>query len=169
VGNPVRTAGRSLVALAAALAVTASLSACTPGAAQPEPKPTTSAEPTASAEPTDAPETPSAEPTLDTNGSALQNQDYFDSVNERLLKEEKAPDGRAFIDNLVEAGFDKQAMEVTPDRTAVDLAADNIQFSVKIGDGCLLGQYGNTGYVSAVADVLSTGRCLVGRTRTIDW
>jgi hypothetical protein len=60
-------------------------------------------------------------------------------------------------------------MELTPDRTAADLAADNIQFSVRIGDECLLGQFGNTGYVSAVGDVLSTGRCLVGKTRPIDW
>ena len=124
---------------------------------------------TASGEPSTAPETPSPAPTLDPEGSALENRDYFDSVNERLVAEQGAPDGRAFIDGLTGAGFDRDAMEVTPDRTAVDLPADNVQFSVRIGDECLLGQFGNTGYVSHVADVLGTGKCLVGRTRPIDW
>ena len=166
-------AGGALPLLTATIATLAALlSGCTtPGSAEPAPEATRTAEadPTPSEEPTEAPETPRPEPTLDTNGSALQNLDYFDAVNERLLEEQESPDGRAFIDNLTGAGFDREAMEVTPDRTAVDLPADNLQFSVKIGDECLIGQFGNTGYVSVVGDALSTGKCLVGKTRPIDW
>jgi len=164
-------AGGTLVLLTATVATLAAvLSGCTsPGAAGPAPASTETASPTPSDEPTEAPETPRPEPTLDTNGSALQNLDYFDAVNERLLEEQESPDGRAFIDNLIAAGFDREAMEVTPDRTAVDLEADNIQFSVRIGDECLLGQFGNTGYVSVVGDALTNGKCLVGKTRPIDW
>ena len=166
-------AGWTLLLLTATVATLAAvLSGCTsPGSAEPAPAATETAEagPTPSEEPTEAPETPRPEPTLDTNGSALQNLDYFDAVNERLLEEQDSPDGRAFIDNLIAAGFDRKAMEVTPDRTAIDLEADNIQFSVRIGEHCLLGQFGNTGYVSAVGDALSTGKCLVGKTRPIDW
>jgi hypothetical protein len=166
-------AGRRLLLLGATVAtLTAVLSGCTsPGSAQPAPAATSTADASAtpSEEPTESPETPRPEPTLDANGSALQNLDYFDAVNERLLEEQESPDGRAFIDNLIAAGFAREAMEVTPDRTAVDLAADNIQFSVRIGEECLIGQFGNTGYASVVADALSTGKCLVGNTRPIDW
>ena len=166
-------AGGTLLLLTATVATLAAvLSGCTsPGSAEPAPATTRTAEvsPTPSEEPTKAPEAPRPEPTLDTNGSALQNLGYFDAVNERLLEEQDTPDGRAFIDNLIAAGFDREAMEVTPDRTAVDLPADNIQFSVKIGEECLIGQFGNTGYVSVVGDAMSTGNCLVGKTRQIDW
>jgi hypothetical protein len=159
-----------LLLLTATLATLASLlSGCTsPGSAEP-PAETQAPEATPSDEPTEAPETPRPGPTLDTNGSALQNLDYFDAVNERLIAEQESPDGRAFIDSLIAAGFAREAMEVTPDRTAVGLDADNIQFSVRLGDECLIGQFGNTGYVSAVADALATGKCLVGKTRPIDW
>ena len=165
-----RAGGAVLLLTATVATLAAVLSGCTsPGSAEPAATAPADASPTPSAEPTETPETPRPEPTLDTNGSALQNLDYFDAVNERLLEEDESPDGRAFIDNLIAAGFDRDAMEVTPDRTAVDLEADNIQFSVRIGDECLLGQFGNTGYVSVVGDALSTGKCLVGNTRPIDW
>jgi hypothetical protein len=167
-----RAGGTLLLLTATVVTLAAVVSGCTsPGSAEPAPASTSTAEasPTPSDEPTELAETPRPEPTLDTNGSALQNLDYFDAVNERLLAEQESPDGRAFIDNLIAAGFDREAMEVTPDRTAVDLAADNIQFSVRIGEECLIGQFGNTGYVSVVGDALSTGKCLVGKTRPIDW
>jgi hypothetical protein len=162
-------AGGSLLLLTATVATLAAvLSGCTSsGTAEPAPAATRSAE--AGPAPTAASATPTPEPTLDPEGGAQRNLGYFDAVNERLLAEQETPDGRAFIDNLIAAGFDRDAMEVTPDRTAVDLAADNIQFSVRMGEECLLGQFGNTGYVSAIGDVLSTGKCLVGRTRPIDW
>jgi hypothetical protein len=161
----------SLFTLTAAAGVLAVLSGCSPsGPAGSAATVTASADATAepSGEPTHDP-TPEPEPTLDPDGSAEQNRAYFDLVNQRLLEEQQAPDGRRFIDNLIAAGFAREAMEVTPDRTAVGLAADNIQFSVRMGDQCLLGQFGNTGYVIDVAEVLSTGRCLVGDTRPIDW
>ena len=155
------------MSVAALASVVSGCSAAGPGT--PSPGGTPTSEVSATADPTPDAETPDPEPTLVPEGSALQNRDYFDFVNERLLAEQQTPDGRAFIDNLTAAGFDREAMEVTPDRTAVDLAADNIQFSVRMGDECLLGQFGNTGYVSHIADVLRTGTCLVGRTRPIDW
>ena len=41
--------------------------------------------------------------------------------------------GRAYIDALVAAGFDKAAMQVTPDQTTVGNPAESIQFSVRWG------------------------------------
>ena len=58
---------------------------------------------------------------------------------------------------------------LTPDTTAVGLEADNIQFSVRMNNTCLVGQSGNVGYHSLAAPILSTGTCLVGNTRAIDW
>lgn len=128
--------------------------------AEPTPTPT----PTGSATPA-----PPAEPEIDLNGSADDNLEYFDLVNTSLIAAGGSLDGRAFIDNLVAAGYPKSDMEVTPDSTAINIAADNIQFAIRLNGTCLIGQYGNIGYASTTADLLSTGRCLVGATRPIDW
>jgi hypothetical protein len=126
--------------------------------------------PSPSSPPTSRPSSSSAaDPTLDPNGTASENKAYFDFVNKKLIAAGGDLSGRPFIDNLVKAGFQKVNMELTPDRTTVNLAADNISFSVRLGDTCLIGQYGNTGYSSTAQKLLSTSRCLVGTTRTIDW
>jgi hypothetical protein len=138
-----------VVALAAALA------GCVPTAAPtPTPKPSSTTD--------DAPK-------IDLNGTASQNKAYFDYVNKKFIDEGGDLSGRPFIDNLVKAGYAKVNMEVTPDRTTVNLAADNISFSIRFGNTCLIGQYGNTGYSSTAVKLLTTSRCLVGTTRKIDW
>lgn len=154
---PSRIARAGLVALVAIGAVT--FTGCS---SELDPMPTPTFSPSA---------TPSApaEPQLHLEGSARQNLPYFDLVNNDLVARGGALDGRAFIDNLVAAGFPKSAMEVTADRTAINGAADNIQFAVQLNGSCLIGQYGNIGYASTTAELLSTGRCLVGATRPIDW
>lgn len=113
--------------------------------------------------------TPTASPRLVYTGTAQQNLPYFDRVNNQLIAAGGKPGGRSFIDALVGAGFVKADMEVTADTTTIGLAADNIQFSVRFNGSCLIGQYGNIGYASTVAPVLATGKCLVGKTRPIDW
>lgn len=79
--------------------------------------------------------------------------------------------GRAYIDALTAAGFDKAAMEVTPDRTSVDDPVDSLQFSVLWKGQCLVGQVGpSTPQPTAlVLDPVPSGTCLIGHTRTIDW
>ena len=127
----------------------------------PEPAPTSTA--TETTAPVD--ETPE----IDLDGNAVDNKDYFDLVNNELVAAAGALDGRAFIDNLVAAGYPKVDMEVTNDRTAINGAADNIQFSIRLNGTCLIGQYGNIGYDSIATSLLATGKCLVGATRPIDW
>lgn len=129
---------------------------------EPEPQPTPTEQPSSGP-------TPEPDPELDPEGSAEDNLAYFDFVNRGFIGDGTAIDGRAFIDNLVNAGFAKADMEVTPDRTAINGAADNVQFSVRINGTCLIGQYGNVGYASTTGALLETGRCLVGTTRPIDW
>jgi len=109
------------------------------------------------------------DPELVPSGTADDNKAYFDFVNKKLNKNNGAPNGRKIIDNLVDGGFDKDAMELTPDKTAINLDADTVEFTVLIDDSCLFGQWGSFGYKSTVLPVLSTGKCMVGKTRNITW
>lgn len=152
-----RIAHAGLAALVAVLA----LAGCVDGGTA-TPTPTTSV--AASATPK-----PSALPQIDLGGSAASNKPYFDMINEQLIAAGGTLDGRAFIDNLVSAGYTKADMEVTSDRTAINGPADNISFSIKLAGTCLIGQYGNIGYASVTGAILETGKCLIGTTRPIDW
>ena len=151
----VETLQRAVLPVVVAAALVASLVGCVPTA-----KPTATSKPSSSS---------TGKPTLDLNGTANDNKVYFDYVNKKFIAQGGDLSGRPIIDNLVKAGFPKVDMELTPDRTTVNLAADNISFSVRFGKSCLIGQYGNTGYASTVQKLLSTSKCLVGTTRTIDW
>lgn len=156
--------GRSrlvIVAISALVAVTA-LAGCVQSSAAP--RPTGPSVSTPSSTPT-----PTVDPTFAPGGSAQDNRGYFDFVNTRLFTSNGSANGRAIVDNLVSAGFDKASMQVTPDKTSINGGADSILFSVKIGSSCLLGQHGGGGYSSAVEVALANGNCLVGKTRTIDW
>lgn len=154
-------------AAAAAIVLAFALSGCVGGTtptAAPTATPTASptAKPTASAPPAIA---------LVPGGTAQQNLPYFDQVNRATLAAKPDAQGRDFIDALVAAGFSKADMQVTVDTTTIGLKANSIQFSVKLGDTCLIGQNGADagGYNSMVTPVLSTGACLIGQTRPIDW
>ena len=146
------------LALAAALAT--GLSACV--GAPPAPIP-----PANTVSPSPG-ETAPPEPEIKLNGTATENQPYFDQVNLATITTGNL-DGRSFIDALVASGYSKEAMEVTPDRTTVNAQADNIQFSVRLNGTCLVGQYGGAGYASYAGPLLADGRCLIGTTRPIDW
>lgn len=151
--------------LAIATAVAALL--ITGCSAQPAPSPATSA-PTA---PGSSSPTPAPEPSFDAAAPADEARIFFDTVNRATLTSNPAASGRDFVDALSTAGFDRTAMELTADETTIGNAADSIQFSVRWGESCLIGQNGPAvgGYHSTLAPVLGTGRCLIGSTRPIDW
>jgi hypothetical protein len=149
---------RAGVATAMVVAGMLTLTACVDA---PVPTPT-------SGTPSPAPTTPTG-PAIDLAGTATENLPYFDQVNGELIAAGGTLDGRAFIDNLVAAGYPKSDLEVTSDTTAINGPADNIQFAVRLNGTCLIGQYGNIGYASTAVGLLATGRCLVGATRPIDW
>jgi hypothetical protein len=134
---------------------------CTQPPTEPTPAPTS-----ATATPT-----PTVPPTLQPGLGAEANLPWFDHVNRQVIAANSSAGGRDFIDALVAAGFDKAAMQVTHDRTTIDLEADSIQFSVLFEGECLIGQYGaaSEGYHSAIRPALGTGGCLVGSTRPVDW
>lgn len=147
---------------AAALAIL--LAACTPA-----PNPSGGPEPAASAPAaTSTPEAPSYDPA----GTVEANLPIFTAVTQQVWASEQRASGRAYIDALVAAGFDRSLMQVTSDQTTVGNAVESLQFSVRWGDAhCLVGQVGpSTGEpVTAVMTQLAEGRCLVGATRPIDW
>jgi len=105
------------------------------------------------------------------DGTAQDNLPFFSAVTASVWATDARVSGRAYIDALVAAGFDKSAMQVTSDTSTVGNPAESIQFSVRWGDECLVGQVGPaTGNpVTVVVPVVSEGACLIGQTRPIDW
>jgi hypothetical protein len=136
------------------------------GCVQSSPKAIPSVVPTPSAS-----STSSSIPVYNPNGTAKQNLAYFDVVGHALLNNNPTANsqGKTIVNWFVAHGFDKANMEVTPDKTSIGLAVWNIEFSVKMGASCLIGQAGNTGFQSTVQPIVSTGKCLIGTTRIINW
>lgn len=111
-------------------------------------------------------------PVLLPEGTADENLPLFTAVAEGVWATESRGAGRAYVDALISAGFDRADMQVTQDATTVGNPAESLQFSVRWGDQeCLIGQVGpSTGQVvTMVMPQLAEGRCLIGTTRPIDW
>jgi len=159
----------SACGLATTLFVSTLLAGCAPTV--PMPVPTADPSPTSSVRPTPVPSPTASAPLVYLpNGTAKANQPYFDFVNQTFFNANGISVGESIVDNLVAAGFDKRAMEVTYDRTELGLAADSIVVSVRIGNTCLIGQVSSYfGYKGVVAPMLGSGVCLVGQTRKIHW
>lgn len=116
-----------------------------------------------------APSTPAA-PALVPGGTAAENLPLFTSVVDAVWASPDSVTGRAYVDALVAAGFDKGTMQLTPDTTTVGNPAETVQFSVLWGEECLVGQVGPaTGTAVTVVLPAVSGSCLVGSTRPIDW
>jgi hypothetical protein len=69
---------------------------------------------------------------------------------------------------LEEAGFERSALEVTSDRTALELAAESITVSVLIQGDCAVAQWSSDWLVSSVQPLLGSGTCLLGDTLSLD-
>jgi len=151
------------------------LSGCTAAQVEetPAPSPTAAQTAPASAAPTPTAPTPTeaAGPVLVPDGTADENLPLFSAVVAAVWATPQQVTGQAYVDALVAAGFDKSAMQLTPDQSTVGNPAESIQFSVRWGQDCLVGQVGpSTGApVTVVLPALGEGTCLVGDTRPIDW
>lgn len=105
-------------------------------------------------------------------GTASDNLPLFAAVTAKVWAGPDQVHGRAYVDALAAAGFAKDRMQVTADRTTVGNPVESLLFSVAWGDKeCLIGQVGpSTGTpVTKVVPQLAEGRCLIGETRPIDW
>ncbi|MFS2241524.1 DUF6993 domain-containing protein [Microbacterium sp. OR16] len=155
----VRRRARCSRLLVGAGAIMLALTACSPAATPDAP----------SATPSPGPAAPEASDAADESDAALAS---FTEITARVWASDSRGQGRAYVDALVEAGFQKDAMQVTADRSTVGNAAESLQFSVAVNDTqCLVGQVGpSTGEpVTARLPRLADGACLVGGTRPIDW
>jgi len=151
------------VVVVVAVGVLGLLAGCT------TPDPPVSPAPTVAASAAPSPSATPTAPNFVAGGDAEANMAYFVSISEAVLAGNPEAGGRDFVDQLVAGGFDKSRMEVTADTTAVGLEADNVQFSVNLDGSCLVGQSGNVGFHAFTATEMSTGTCLIGKTRAIDW
>lgn len=158
---------RGLAVAVAIVVVATALVGCSPDRETTIPMPIPTATASKTAPPADEPD---PDPTMLPGGTTLANREYFDFVNNRLLAVNSNPAGQAIIDNLVSAGFDKAAMQITPDKTSeLRRPVDSIEFAVRLHDDCLIGQFVGGAYHSLVGPALTNGGCLVGKTRPIDW
>jgi hypothetical protein len=116
------------------------------------------------------PATPSGTPSGDADSADARLPEFMTVMTE-VWDDSASVAGRDYIDALVDAGFSKDDMQVTFDETSIGDPADSIQFSVRIGEDCLVGQVGpSVDTPSAlVMPGLEDGGCLVGQTRPIDW
>lgn len=109
-------------------------------------------------------------PTLIPDGSAAENLPYFTAVVNEVWAGPDRLAGRSYIDALAAAGFDKAAMEVTEDATTIGDPADSIQFAVRWGSECLIGQAGpGMPHLVTITAPPAGATCLLGDTRPIDW
>jgi hypothetical protein len=101
-------------------------------------------------------------------GSAEDNLPYIDYVLTQAGAGTGLFGSRDAVAALENAGFDRANMEVTSDRTALELAAESITIAVIIDGECALGQWSSGWYVSSVTTLLGTGTCLLGDTLSLD-
>lgn len=111
---------------------------------------------------------------VDPEATAEQNLAAFTEVMLAVHGTDQKNHGRAYVDALIDAGYQRDAMQVTKDLTTVGLAADVVQFSVAFRDACVVGQVGPstdrpTAKVLPLLPDAHGGACLLGNTRPIDW
>ena len=156
-----RSAAIRTAAISTSAMLVVMLAACAPSATMPAPTQAASRTPTATP-------TPTAIPERVIDGTAGQNRPYVEYIIGRLVSLNSQPASLEIIDTLVAGGFDRAAMEVTDDTTRVGSRADSILFSILIDGECLLGQVADGAVATSLGEVLGTGRCLVGRTVSLD-
>lgn len=168
-----RSLGRPFAALT--LVAVLALAGCTGEPPAPVSTPTGVGEADSPATPAPAGSTPAETPPTPVafvpGGSARQNLPIFTQVVSSVWAGADQVSGRAYVDALTASGFDKAAMQVTSDYSTIGNAAESIEFAVRLGDDCLVGQVGPSigDPVTTVLPGLSSGGCLIGQTRPIDW
>lgn len=121
--------------------------------------------------PSSATTSPATTPATLSPGAELdQQRSLFDATNQATLSANPGAQGLDFIAGLEAQGFTRDTMQLTADITSIGLDAASIQFSVLVGDTCLIGQHSLSPdtYQSEVVPALKTGGCLIGKTVALD-
>lgn len=116
---------------------------------------------------------PDSPPALVPDGTAADNQAYFALVLQNFVADTQPVEGAPMVNALTDAGFNRDAMQVSFDHTRMNLVADSIFVSVRFENECLLGQI-TTDTRELAVDLGPTlgpdnNVCLIGQTRPIDW
>jgi len=157
---------RRMPAIATVVVASSMLAIVLAGCVGPDPMPVPTASPSASLSP-GAQELPDQIPELRPDGTAAQNELYFTWVLQQYRSGNGVGTADALAAAMINAGFPTAALEVTPEYTAIGLAADSIVISVLVQGECLVGQVFADHEVAMIAPVLATGKCLVGETHPI--
>ena len=116
---------------------------------------------------------PEVAPEFVPDGSAEDNLPYFTEVIRTFAAGTEEVRGQQVSTAVMNAGFSKDAIQVSFDETKTDLVADAIYVSVRIDESCLLGQVmtEDRTFVTRVDAALGPNNdiCLIGQTRLIDW
>jgi len=99
---------------------------------------------------------------------AATNAPYFRQVLADLGVGSEQVSVEVVREGLVEAGFDPDTIESTPDDSLIALPADSVSVAVAIDEECLIGQFTESWFVVDVAPVLSSGTCLVLNEESLD-
>ncbi len=106
---------------------------------------------------------------FDPEGSAALNKPYFDWVLQSYIASDPKYNDQSMVKALVDAGFTKDDIEITPSTSGTGQPADSIIVSVKIANNCLIGQrMHDNSYYSSLEKILSSGTCLVGESQPIN-
>jgi hypothetical protein len=142
-----------------ALAVAAIATGCTGPVTDPAPEPTASGNRTPG---------PVANAQNAPTGDAEADLAFFDATNSALYAADEKSTAREYAEALVVAGFSAADIAFSADTTAIGLEREAIEFAVRDGEDCLVGQVGSWGYRSAVVAPIATGACLIGEPLTLD-
>lgn len=127
--------------------------------------------PTPEAPKREIPAVPEIAPELVPDGTAQDNLPYFTEVLRGYAAGDGPITGGPVSHAVADAGFDASLMQVSFDRSATGLEADNIFVSVLLGDSCLIGQVvtADRSFVTETADAVGPENniCLIGKTAPI--
>lgn len=123
---------------------------------------------------TDTPENSQSSSTApgmyDSAASALDNLPAFEAAINKGAEAKPSDTGKNLVNALVNAGFPKESIQVTFNKTKTGQDADSVIVSVLIENSCLIGQKALGGDTfTSLESALATGGCLIGITRQIDW
>lgn len=119
------------------------------------------------------PAAPEVEPVFIPDGSAEENLPFFTETLRTYTLGDKPVTGEPISTTLIDAGFQKEQMQVSFDLSKTGLVADSIFVSVRIDADCLIGQVieEDRSFAVEVADAVGPQNdiCLIGETRSIIW
>jgi hypothetical protein len=113
--------------------------------------------------------TPDFVPERIEGGTARDNQPHVDWVIETARAEARTRVlGLDVVSRLEASGYPRLAMELTPDFSLTELPADSTALAIRFEGECVVAQWGDDWYASAVMPVVVGDTCLLGETVSLD-